>query len=160
MNEPPPLRTTERQYTLLYTMHTTECQSSQRMHTTNTSVLHHISVHHQTTFEDTRYNTKGWQITPCIHKYNNFCTIFCVPQDGLKMNQKMWNKSRSCYKQRLWTLMVDWSNSIQTEWITVLHMFYAMLCKERINYFLFYFSSQCTLELLSISTSYPTTRDT
>lgn len=153
----PPLRTTERQYTLLYTMQTTECHSAQRMHTTYTSVLHHISVRHQTTSKDTRYNTKGWQITPCIYKYNNICTIFCVLQDGLRMNQKMWDKSRSCYKQPLWNLMVNWSKSIQTE-STMLYMFYAMLCKYCTNY-LFYFSSQCTLELLCISTSYPTTRD-
>ena len=92
-----------------------------------------------------------------FYKYNNFSTLFSVPQDGLKMNQKMWNKSRSCYKQPLWTLMVDWSNSIQTECVTVLHMFYAILCKYCINYYLFYFSSQCTSQLLSISTSYPTT---
>ena len=73
------------------------------------------------------------------------------------MNQKMRDKSCCCYKQRLWTLMGDWLNSIQTERITVLHMFYAMLCKYCIKYFLFYFSSQCTLQLIPISTSYPPT---
>ena len=129
MNDTPALRT------LPYTIHKTDCKSVQRGCTQQIlqfCIKFKIIIKPPLRTQDKILRVD--KFTPCIQKYNNIWTIFCVPQDGQKMNQNMWDKPHSCYKQPRRTLTIDWSNSIQTEWITVQHKLCAILCKYRINY--------------------------